>query len=159
VQAARAAGTIGDDPGRGREPASAWADILTEVPLFAHVARRQLRKIASKGTIVRFDAGSTIVRKQQAGDAFYVVLDGKGSVVRGRNRPPARLGIGGYFGEMALLDDSPRSATVVAETDVACFRLGRKAFLDVVRSEPSVSLAVLRALAERVRSLEKDQAL
>jgi CRP-like cAMP-binding protein len=157
VQAARNAGTIAGDSDRSRESARAWADVLAEVPLFAHIAKRQIRKIAAKGMIVRFDAGSTIVGKQQAGDAFYVVLDGKGSVVRGRNRPPARIGIGGYFGEMALLDGSPRSATVIAETDVACLRLGRDAFLDVVRREPSVALAVLQALAERIRGLEKER--
>jgi trk system potassium uptake protein TrkA len=156
VQAARTAGTVGPD--RGREAAGAWADVLAEVPLFVHVAKRHIRKIAAKGAIVRFDAGSTIVRKDQAGDSFYVVLDGKGSVVRGGNRPPAVIRVGGYFGEMALLDGSPRSATVVAETEVACLRLGRNPFLDVVRKEPSVSFAILRALAERIRGLEKDQA-
>ena len=158
-QATRAAGTTTAGSDRGRAAARAWADALAEVPLFAHVSPRHIRKIAAKGTIVRSDAGSTIVGVGQAGDAFYVVLDGKGSVRRGRGRPPAPIGIGGYFGEMALLDGSPRSATVVAETDVACLRLSRNAFLDVVRKEPSVSVAILQALAERIRGLEKDQAL
>src|SRR5206468_9397734 len=98
------------------------------VPLFAHVSQRHIRKIASRGAIVRFDAGSRIVGVGQSGDAFYVVLDGRGSVLRGRTRPPVPIGVGGYFGEMALLDGSPRSATVVAETDVACLRISRSAF-------------------------------
>jgi CRP/FNR family cyclic AMP-dependent transcriptional regulator len=158
VQAARAASAIASDPGRDREAAGAWAGLLAEVPLFSHVSGRQIRKIAGKGTIVRLDQGATIVRARQSGDAFYVVLDGRASVLRGRSRPPAPIGVGGYFGEMALIDGSPRSATVVAETDVTCLRLGRRAFLDVVRREPSVSLAILQALAERIRALEKDRA-
>jgi CRP-like cAMP-binding protein len=157
VQAARGAGVIAKEPGRSREAAGAWATVLSEIPLFAHISKRHIRKIAAQGSVVRFDAGATIVRARQTGDAFYVVLDGKGSVMRGRSRPPVPIGVGSYFGEMALLDSQPRSATVVADTELACLRVGRTAFLNFVRREPSVSLAILRALAERVRDLEKDQ--
>lgn len=155
AQAAGNAGAIAKQPGRSREAARAWADVLSEVPLFTHVSKRHIRKLAAQGTVVRFEPGAAIVRVRQAGDAFFVVLDGKGAVEPGRGRPRAPIGVGGYFGEMALLDGGPRSATVVAETELTCLRLGRTAFLRFLRSEPSVSLAILRALAERVRDGEE----
>ena len=124
--------------------------MLAEIPLFAHVPARHIRKIAGcrHGRTLR--AGSQIVRAGQAGDAFYVVLDGKGSVIRPRRLPPAPIRAGAYFGEMALIDGEPRSATVVADTEMTCLRLGRTAFAKILRSEPSVSLALL-VLAGRVR--------
>jgi len=153
VSAARAAAMAGD--GRaGRGSARAWADVLAEIPLFAHVSSRHIRKIAALGTIARYEPGAWIVRAGQDGDAFYVVLDGKGAVTRRRGLPEVRIGPGAYFGEMALLDGRPRSANVVAGTEMTCLRLGRTAFLKALRGEPSLSGAVLQALAERVRKLE-----
>lgn len=154
VQAARAAGVIAQSETGGRNASKLWASVLAEVPLFAHVPARSIKKIAAVGTIVRFEAGSPVVRAGQTGDSFYVVLDGKGSVVRPRKLPPVPIRAGAYFGEMALLDGEPRSATVVADTELTCLRLGRTAFAKILRSEPSVSEALLRVLAGRVRDLQ-----
>lgn len=154
IQAARAAGAASHLEARGSDATRLWAAVLTEVPIFAHVSARHVRKIAALGTIARFEPGSTIVRIGQQGDAFYVVLDGKGSVVRRRGLPNAPIAAGGYFGEMALFDSAQRSATVVADTEMTCLRLSRTAFLKILRDEPSVSLALLRTLADRVRSLQ-----
>jgi len=153
-QAAGNAGAIARNPGRSREATRAWADVLSEIPLFTHVSKRHIRKLAGEGTVVRFQPGSAIVRVRQTGDAFFVVLDGKCAVERVRGGGRVSLGVGAYFGEMALLDGGPRSATVVAETESTCLRLGRNAFLRFLRSEPTVSLAILRALAERIRDAE-----
>jgi CRP-like cAMP-binding protein len=140
--------------GRRRDAARGWADVLAQVPLFEHVSARHLRKIAAVGAVVRFEAGAEIVRPGQAGDAFYVVLDGKGSVrLRGR-KPPVTIRSGSYFGEMALLDGEPRSATVAAVTEMTCLRIGRTAFAKILRSEPSVSGALLRTLAARLRDAQ-----
>jgi CRP-like cAMP-binding protein len=128
--------------------------VLAEIPLFQHVPPRHLRKIAALGTIVRVDAGSRIVQAGQAGDAFYVILDGKGTIVRRRGLPQVPIRTGAYFGEMALIDGEPRSASVVANTELTCLRLGRAAFARLLREEPSVSNALLRALAGRVRDLQ-----
>lgn len=95
-----------------------------------------------------------MVRAGQEGDAFYVILDGKASVTRRRGLPSVNIGPGAYFGEMALIDGQPRSATVVATTEMTCLRLGRAGFQKALRAEPSVSAALLRALAERLRKLE-----
>jgi CRP-like cAMP-binding protein len=154
VSAASAAAAVARTNGSGRRSARSWADVLAEIPLFAHVSTRHIRKIASLGTIVRFEPGAWIVSTGQDGDAFYVILDGKGSVRRRRGLPVVKIGPGAYFGEMALIDGQPRSATVVADTEMTCLRLGRAAFQKALRAEPSVSAAVLRSLAERLRKLE-----
>jgi CRP-like cAMP-binding protein len=154
VQAARAAGAVRQAGAGGKGSTRLWEAVLSEVPLFEHVAARHLRKIAALGTVVRFEPGAEIVRAGQPGDAFYIVLDGKGSIVRRRGLPSVPARTGAYFGEMALIDDEPRSATVVADTEMTCLRLGRTAFAKILRSEPSVSHALLRVLAERVRSAQ-----
>lgn len=154
VVAARAAGAAPEHEARNRKTTRLWAAVLAEIPLFAHVPARHVRAIAACGTVAHFDPGSQIVRAGDAGDAFYVVLDGKGSIIRRRGLPPIPVRLGSYFGEMALLDGEPRSATIVAETEMTCLKLGRAAFTKIVRGEPSVSQALLRALAGRVRDAQ-----
>lgn len=160
AQAARAAGAVSQaEAGNRTTTTRLWAAVLAEVPLFAHVPPRHVRKIAALGTVVRIEPGSEVVRAGQAGDAFYVVLDGKGSVVRRRGLPRVPIRAGAYFGEMALIDGEPRSATVVADTEMTCLRLGRTAFAKILRGEPSVSQALLRALAGRVRDTQASTTL
>ena len=84
------------------------------MPLFAGVPGRHLRRIAALGSAVSFDAKTRIVSAGDPGDAFYVLLVGRAEVQRGRGRPNVEIGPGAYFGELALLDGAPRSATVVA---------------------------------------------
>jgi CRP/FNR family cyclic AMP-dependent transcriptional regulator len=154
---ARAVGRVAGEPPPS-ETARLWVDVLGKVPLFAGVPARQVRKIARLGTVARFDADEPIVNAGDSADAFYVVLNGRAKVRRGRGRATADLGPGAYFGEMALVDGAPRSATIVAETPTACLMLTRKRFAKILRDEPAVALALLRALAARVRELEASPA-
>jgi CRP/FNR family transcriptional regulator, cyclic AMP receptor protein len=154
---ARAFGRVPREP-PPPETARLWADVLGKVPLFAGVPARQVRKIASLGSVARFDANESIVTAGDPGDAFYVILDGRAKVRRGRGRATADLDPGAYFGEMALVDGAPRSATIVAETETACLMLTRKRFAKILRDEPAVALALLRTLAARVRELEASPA-
>jgi CRP/FNR family cyclic AMP-dependent transcriptional regulator len=140
------------------ETARLWADVLGRVPLFAGVPARHVRKIASLGSLARFEAKEPIVNAGDPGDAFYVILSGRAKVRRGSGRAVAELGPGVYFGEMALLDGAPRSATIVAETATTCLMLTRKRFAKILRDEPTVALALLRTLAARVRQLEASPA-
>jgi len=154
---ARAAGRVaGETP--PSETARLWANVLGRVPLFARVPARHVRKIASLGSLARFEAKEPIVNAGDPGEAFYVILSGRAKVRRASGRAVAELGPGAYFGEMALLDGAPRSATIVAETRTACLMLTRQRFAKVLRDEPSVALAVLRTLAARVRELEASPA-
>ena len=154
---ARAAGRLGRETPPS-ETARLWADVLGRVPLFAGVPARHVRKIATLGSLARFEAKEPIVNAGDPGEAFYVILSGRAKVRRASGRAVAELGPGAYFGEMALLDGAPRSATIVAATGTACLMLTRKRFTKVLRDEPTVALALLRTLAARVRELEASPA-
>jgi CRP-like cAMP-binding protein len=134
-----------------------WIPVLAQVPLFEGVSRRHLGRIARAATTRRFSAMTRIVQADDAGKTFYVILDGRASVLR-KGRRIARLGPGEAFGEMALLTDAPRAATVIADTDVLAMCLSRAAFDKVLKSEPAVSIALLRTLAERLHASERSHA-
>jgi CRP/FNR family transcriptional regulator, cyclic AMP receptor protein len=154
ARAARTAGkAVVDDP--GPKPGRVWADVLAKLPLFSGVPARHVRKIAALGSAASFAAKTRIVSAGDPGDAFYVVLSGRAEVQRGRGRAKVEIGPGGYFGELALLDGAPRSATVVAKSETICLMLARKQFEKVLKDEPAVAYALLRTLAARVRELDK----
>ena len=132
-----------------------WIPVLAQVPLFAGVSHRHLGRIARAATTRRFSPMTRIVQADDdAGSTFYVILDGQVSVLR-KGRRIARLGVGEAFGELALLSDAPRAATVVADSDVLTLCLSRRAFTKVLKTEPAVSVALLQTLAERLRASER----
>lgn len=137
-----------------RDEGRRWAEVLQEVPLFAGVPKRQVRKISALTREARFRPGTAIVTAGERGDDFYLVLDGTAAVRRPGGLPSIPLGPGSHFGEMALIDGEVRSATVLAETEVHCLRLSRAPFLKLVRREPEVAVVLLRQLANRVRELQ-----
>lgn len=130
-----------------------WVPVLAEVPLFRNLSRRHLKRVASLARTRRFAAGAPIVHAGDAGTAFYVLIDGAARVVTSKGRA-RRLRAGDSFGEMALLDDSPRSADVVAESDVLTMTISRSAFAKLLRSEPALTHELLRTLAARLRAAE-----
>ena len=152
--AARAAVPTSRDPkGMGRD----WIPVLAEVPLFAGLSRRHLKRVASLARTRRFARGTSIVRRGDAGTSFFVLIDGEARVVvpKGRAR---RLRAGDFFGEMALFDDSPRSADVVADGEVLVMTISRNAFAKLLRGEPALSQELLRTLAARLRAAERSSA-
>jgi len=130
-----------------------WLNTLADVPLFEGLSKRHLRRIAKLARIRRFADGAAMVRVGDAGRTFYVLLDGNAKVNR-PGRRSVRLGAGAFFGEMALLDDSPRSADVVADGEVLALTIDRPGFTKLLRSEPALSQALLRTLAARLRAAE-----
>jgi CRP-like cAMP-binding protein len=134
--------------------ARGWASVLAEVPLFAGLSRRQLNKVAGAGMLRRFYSQTAIVRSRETDGTLYIVLDGAVSVRR-RGHPSFTLGIGSVFGELALLDGGPRSATVVAEGPVTCLVVPQPRFLKVLRTEPAIALALLKELAVRLRAASR----
>jgi CRP/FNR family cyclic AMP-dependent transcriptional regulator len=97
-----------------------------------------------------YRAGETIFREGEPGLEFYVIRAGRVRILSG-NRLLETLGVNEIFGEMALIDTSPRSATVVAETDVVVAPVTEKQYLFLVRHTPYFALKVMRVLAERLR--------
>jgi CRP-like cAMP-binding protein len=137
------------------QPAEAdWTGVLGEVPIFADLSARQLRRLAKIAKIKRVEPFTQIVLEGESADAFFLILDGN-AVVRPPGKRLVKLGMGDFFGELALLDDSPRSATVEAQNEVLLARISRKDFLRLLDKEPKVSLVLLRTLAARLRSSER----
>jgi CRP/FNR family cyclic AMP-dependent transcriptional regulator len=138
-----------------RPSTSDWAAVLGRLPLFANVSKRHLRRVAALAEVREFEPGDTIVQKGDAPDGFYLILGGRARVVaRAQARP---MKTGDYFGEMALLDGEPRSATVVAVGDLQTMRLPRRPFMRLLQQEPSIAIAMLAELGSRVRRLEKSR--
>ena len=125
---------------------------LASVPLFAGLGKRQLRKVAGTATVTHVPAGQHVVREGFTAEAFYVILEGEARVTG--TPVQARLGAGDFCGELGLLDGSPRSAGVLAETDIAAVKLPRKEFLDLVDRHAEIARVLLADLAARVRRLE-----
>jgi CRP/FNR family transcriptional regulator, cyclic AMP receptor protein len=102
----------------------------------------------------RFAASEVIFSEGDKGDAMYVVRSGEVVIERG-GRPMETLGAGGIFGEMALIDGSPRSATVRAKTDCVVAPINEKSFLFLVHETPFFAIAVMRTLADRLRRMDE----
>ncbi len=149
--------TATDAAAGARDPArmgADWVPVLEQVPLFASLEARQLSRVAAVARLKGFRAGTTIVRMGEPGNAFYVVLDGTALVVRPTGRP-LKLRPGDFFGEMALLEDAPRSADVIAAEDTLTMTIGRSAFTKLLRSEPRLTHTILRTVAGRLRAAQR----
>jgi CRP/FNR family transcriptional regulator, cyclic AMP receptor protein len=129
-----------------------WADALSALPLFTGFGKRDLRRIAREAEFAEFAAGDTVVSTGAPSDFFYVILSGEASASA---KPAARpLSTGDYFGEMGLLGGEPRSASVVATTELHVMRLSRRAFDELLDRHPAVARTFLDELGGRVRQLE-----
>jgi CRP-like cAMP-binding protein len=101
-------------------------------------------------TTVRYERNKVIVKEGQAGVLMYVVLEGR-LAVSIRDKLVEKIGRGGVFGEMALVDRTPRLATVVSETDCGLLAIGRNTFLDLIRASPDFAVSLLGAVGDRAR--------
>lgn len=128
-----------------------WVNVLAEVPLFASLGTRHLRHVAGLARIRRFHDGAVMMRAGDAGDAMYVLLDGRATVQVSRGRGVG-IDTGAFVGELALLDDGPRTATVVADGPVLALSISRASFRKLLRSEPSIAVAIAEELARRLRT-------
>ncbi|MGH9247672.1 MAG: cyclic nucleotide-binding domain-containing protein [Acidimicrobiales bacterium] len=126
---------------------------LAAIPLFSACNKRALQKLARAGDEVDVAAGRVLVDQGAAGREAFVILDGKASVKRG-NRKIATLGPGDYFGELALLDRGPRTASVVTETPMRVYVLDSRHFEGVLEEIPGLARKLLGHLAARVRELD-----
>jgi CRP-like cAMP-binding protein len=123
---------------------------LKSEPVFDPATVDTLLERIEKSAVVRFADGAKIIREKAAGTAMYVVLEGSVGVAIGR-RIVEKIGPGGVFGEMALVDNAPRAATVVARSDCALLSVTRDGLLRLVKSEPRVGMAMMRSVAARLR--------
>lgn len=128
--------------------------MLAQVPLFAGLSRRHLKKLAEHADEISFRPRETIVEFGDPGTSFYVIVEGEAKVVRG-SRTLAHMEPGEFFGEISLLDGGPRTATVIAETPVVAIRVFKRSFDAVVAQEPGVASKILAVVARRLRESER----
>jgi CRP-like cAMP-binding protein len=127
---------------------------LADVPLFAGLSRRHLRHVSDLTEEQRFEEGASLAEEGKPGDTFYVLLEGEAKVLR-RGRRIARLLPGDFFGEIALIDGGPRTASVVAETPIATLTLTRKRFRKMLEEDPSIVVRMLEELTKRLRNAQR----
>ena len=111
---------------------------------FAGLLNEELQALEHTAKRRRFKAGETIFRAGDPGDGFYLVESGRviiSAVVGAESRPLATVNAGEFFGEMALLDDAPRSATATAEVDTRAFCIGREELLALLEQKPQIGRA------------------
>jgi CRP/FNR family transcriptional regulator, cyclic AMP receptor protein len=129
-------------------------ETLGGVPLFQGVKPKELKKLAGRMQERTFGEGDTVTTEGKSGIGFFVIEDGNatvsidGKIVR-------TLGPGEYFGEIALIDSGPRSATIVAGTDLRCQGLTAWEFRPFIEEHPEVAWAMLETLAARLREAEQ----
>jgi len=126
-------------------------EMLSSVPLFRGLEDQELKAIASLSKEMTFREGEAIVKEGDAGLGFYVIIEGE-AVVKRRNKIVAKLERGSFFGEMALLDDQPRSAEVVATEPTRCLVLLRWNFWSLVSKNKKVVRGLFKEMARRLRA-------
>lgn len=127
------------------------AELLSDVGLFSRCTPRQRRTIARHAQIAELPAGVDLVREGETGDALFIILEGNARVEAG-GVEIENVSAGAYFGELAILDGEPRSATVVAATDVKVAVIGIRMFRTMLREFPDLAEQLLIALAGELRT-------
>jgi CRP-like cAMP-binding protein len=136
--------------------ANAPVELLKQVPLFAGLDRRELERVANSMKERRFDAGDTVTSEGRGGVGFFVIEEGEAKVsVHDEER--THLGPGDYFGEIALITESDRTATITAETDMRCYGMTMWDFRPLVESNASIAWNMLQSLAQKLREAERAQ--
>jgi CRP/FNR family cyclic AMP-dependent transcriptional regulator len=125
---------------------------LRAVPTFAGCEIDALRRFADAFVVQRFEAGEVIVREGEPGQHLYVVTEGRVDVTVG-GRHLNEVGPRQYFGEMALFDGGPRSATATAIEATTLLRLDRDDFYRLGRESPDLLIGVIRVISERLRAV------
>jgi CRP/FNR family transcriptional regulator, cyclic AMP receptor protein len=129
---------------------AASPDILKKVPLFAGLDDKELGQIASSMRERTYNEGETLTQEGSGGAGFFIVESGEAEAsVAGEVK--RMIGPGDYFGEIALLNDSPRTATLTARTNMVCYGMTPWDFRPLVESNSTIAWKLLTAMAEKLR--------
>jgi CRP/FNR family cyclic AMP-dependent transcriptional regulator len=127
--------------------------LLAQIPLFSALDQAQLARVASLARTADVPKGEVLTREGEPGDDFFVIEKGKARVTLD-GKKLAVLGPGEFFGEMALLDQGPRSATVTASSAMRLYVFGAEEFGQLLDGAPDVGKKILRGVAERLRAAQ-----
>jgi CRP/FNR family cyclic AMP-dependent transcriptional regulator len=133
-------------------------EALSQAPLFADLSKQELKQLAKASEDLEMPPGTTLCREGDIGSEFFVIVEGEVEVTRNGEQLATR-GSGDFVGEIALVEDMRRTATVTAKTPVRFFVLTRRSFHALIDQNPGVERKVLRALAKRVAALSNDPTL
>jgi CRP/FNR family transcriptional regulator, cyclic AMP receptor protein len=133
-------------------------EALRGVPLFEGLSRKQLTDLAKISEDVDCEAGKVLCREGERGQEFFVLMQGEAEITR-NGKHLAKRASGDFFGEIALIEDVPRTATVTAKTPIRFFVLVRRHFLRLLDEQPGIERKVLRALARRLVGQRDDPML
>ena len=124
------------------------AEALGRCPFFQGLSRHELIELAKLTEDLEVGEGKALTRQGESGSEFFVIIDGEVSVAKD-GQEIRTMGAGDFFGEIALLEDTPRTATVTAKTPLRFFVLTRQAFRSMLAHQPELERKVLSALEER----------
>src|SRR5579875_343048 len=133
-------------------------ETLTRVPLFKDLKTKQIKSLARWTTTRQYDPGTPIVREGQTGMGLYMIQSGKVKVTQQAENGPRELrtmGPGESFGELSLLQDQPRSATITAEEPTTCILLDKMQFNAELNSYPEIALPLLHVMASWLQDAER----
>ncbi len=136
-----------------------YEDALARVDLFSGLDKKELRQLAKSFQERKYSAGTTLIKQGDTGVGLYILTSGKVRITLklpdGTEEELATEGPGAVFGEMALLDDLPRSATITAIEDVTALLLPVWEFRTTLRNYPDIALKLLAVLSRRLRKAEQ----
>ncbi len=128
---------------------------LGKVPLFANLKQRQLERLAHRFVTRQFKTGQDMVTQGKGGSGLFIIVSGQAEAVRVRTDGSRivlnTFGPTDFFGEMALLDEEPRTASVVATQDTECLVLSQWEFIGELREDAEMAIVILQELAQRFR--------
>ena len=124
-------------------------ELLKKVPLFTGCSKSELRELAKTADELDLRQGTVLTREGRPGREFFVLIDGNAEVTK-KGKKIAELGPGDWLGEIALITDSPRTATVTASTPVDVLVITDRRFRSVVETMPSIAMKVLASVGERL---------
>ena len=127
----------------------AKVELISRVPLFARCSKKELRMIANLADQIEWPEGKTLIQEGRLGSEFFVLIEGTASVSQGGSKL-RDLAAGDWVGEIALISDVPRTATVVATSAIHALVMTRGSFSQLMTDSPSIAAKVLAGLGQRV---------
>ena len=129
------------------------AEWLSSVPLFAGISAESMSRLAAVAGEQDFASGQFIVRQGQVGTGLYVIVDGAVNVIRGADDVVATLNPGEFFGELSVIDQQPRNASVQATRPTVVLAVASWDLLALLEKDPALALNMIKGLAARVRAV------